>query len=234
MKHSRGLILISAALLLAGSASAQTGFPFQDESLHYSINWPSGLSLGDATFTAHRTDSGWGFETSFDVAVPGFPLKDKYHSAATKELCSLELDRNIQHGSKTAREKTTFDQKEGRAKRVTLLPEDGGKSEFDISSCARDALAFVYYARQEMGQGRVAQPQTVYFGSPYAVRIDYTGPQDVTVADKRAVTDHVVVSVKGPKADFSFEIFFARDAARTPLEIRVPVSVGTISMELVR
>ena len=87
---------------------------------------------------------------------------------------------------------------------------------------------------QEMGQGRVAPPQTVYFGSPYSVRIDYTGPQDVTVADKRTVTDHVVVSVKGPKSDFSFEIFFARDAARTPLEIRVPVSVGTISMELVR
>ncbi len=26
-----------------------------------------------------------------------------------------------------------------------------------------------------------------------------------------------MVSVKGPKSDFTFEIFFARDAARTPL-----------------
>jgi hypothetical protein len=29
-------------------------------------------------------------------------------------------------------------------------------------------------------------------------------------------------------------MFFARDAARTPLVIRVPLSVGTFSMELVR
>jgi hypothetical protein len=234
MKHSRVPSLISAALLVAVSASAQTGFPFHDESLHYSINWPSGLSLGDATFSAHRTDTGWGFDASFDVAVPGFPLKDKYHSAVTKELCSLELDRNIQHGAKKTREKTTFDQNEGKAKRVTVLPEHGGTSEFDIPSCARDALAFVYYVREEMGQGRVARPQTVYLGSPYAVRIEYTGPLDITVGEKQAVTDHVNVSVKGPKADFSFEIFFARDAARTPLQIRVPVPVGTISMELVR
>jgi hypothetical protein len=29
-------------------------------------------------------------------------------------------------------------------------------------------------------------------------------------------------------------MFFARDAARTPLVIRVPLSAGTFSMELVR
>ena len=68
-----------------------------------------------------------------------------------------------------------------------------------------------------MGQGRVPPAQQVFFGSAYAVRMDYTGAQDITVGDKPAVTDHVMVSVKGPKADFSFEIFFARDAARTPL-----------------
>ena len=56
----------------------------------------------------------------------------------------------------------------------------------------------------------------------------------ITVGDKTTVTDHVVVSVKGPKADFNFEIFFARDAARTPLLIRLPLSLGTFSMELVR
>jgi hypothetical protein len=234
MKHSRFFLSISTVFLAAASASAQTGFPFQDENLRYSINWPSGLSLGDATFTAHRTETGWGLSATLDVGVPGFPLKDNYHSTITKDLCSLQLDRDIDHGTRKTREKTTFDQQEGKAKRATLLPESGGTSDFDIGSCARDALAFVYYVREEMGQGRVAPPQTVYFGSPYSVRIDYTGPQDLTVSERQTVTDHVVVSVKGPKSDFNFEIFFARDAARTPLSIRVPVSVGTISMELVR
>jgi hypothetical protein len=40
--------------------------------------------------------------------------------------------------------------------------------------------------------------------------------------------------VTGPKSSFSLETFFARDAARTPLLIRVPLSAGTFSMELVR
>jgi hypothetical protein len=48
------------------------------------------------------------------------------------------------------------------------------------------------------------------------------------------VTDRVVVYVKGPKSDFSFETYYARDAARTPLLVKVPFSAGTFSMELVR
>jgi hypothetical protein len=40
--------------------------------------------------------------------------------------------------------------------------------------------------------------------------------------------------VKGPASEFSFEIFYARDAARTPLLIKIPVSIGTVSLEMVR
>ena len=58
--------------------------------------------------------------------------------------------------------------------------------------------------------------------------MEYTGAQDIPVAEKPAVTDHVDVTVKGPAADFTFEIFFARDAARTPLLIKIPLSVGTV------
>ena len=64
--------------------------------------------------------------------------------------------------------------------------------------------------------------------------MDYTGAQDIPVAGKPIVTDHLNVSVKGPASDFTFEIFYARDAARTPLLIKIPVSVGTVSLELVR
>ena len=58
---------------------------------------------------------------------------------------------------------------------------------------------------------------------------------NITVGDKPAVTDHVIVIGEGSgKSDFSFEVFFARDAARTPLLIKIPVTVGTFSLELVR
>jgi hypothetical protein len=235
MKHIRRLILIvAAAWALAPAAVAQTGFPFQDETLHYSINWPSGLSLGDASLTAHRTSGGWEFAMTVDAGIPGYPVADKFRSSATADLCSLEFERGISHGSKKSSEKTTYDQKKGVAQRATLVPAGGGKSEIDIPSCARDALAFAYYARRELGQGRVPPADKVFFGAAYSVRMDYTGAQTITVGDKPSVTDHLVVSMKGPKSDTSFEIFYARDAARTPLAIRIPVSVGTLSVELVR
>ena len=131
-------------------------------------------------------------------------------------------------------EKTTFDQSKGTAHRVTVLPKDGGQSDFDIPTCARDALSFIYFARKEMGQGRMAPATKIYLGSAYSVRLEYTGAMTIPVADKPTVTDHVLAYLKGPKADFNFEIFFARDAARTPLLIRVPLSMGTFAMELVR
>jgi uncharacterized protein DUF3108 len=235
MTHSRFAIPIFAAgFLFAGTASSQTGFPFSNETLRYSINWPSGLSLGDATMTANRTGNQWGFEATLDAGVPGFTIRDKYRSTVEGDLCSTTLERDISHGGKKVREQTTFDQKKGTARRATVLPENGGESSFDIPACARDALAFVYFVRREMGQGRVAPPQKVFFGSAYSVRIEYTGAMTINIGNKPAVTDHVVVSCKGPKSDFSFEVFFARDAARTPLSIRIPVSVGTLSLELVR
>ncbi|HYW41315.1 MAG TPA: DUF3108 domain-containing protein [Bryobacteraceae bacterium] len=223
-----------AVLLFSAAAAAQTGFPFTDETLHYSINWPSGLSLGDATFTAHKTASGWSFDATADAGVPGFSISDKFHSSATAVPCSLELTRDLSHGKKKTREKTTFDQEKGSAHRVTTLPQDGGVTDLTTHTCARDALAFVYFARREMGQGRVAPAEQVYLGAAYSVRLEYTGAMTITADGKPAVTDHVNASVKGPQSNVTFEIFFARDAARTPLLVRVPLALGTISVELVR
>ena len=229
---SLGACLLAA--LFAACASAQTGFPFQDESLRYSINWPSGLGLGEAVFNAHRTSTGWTLDLSIEAAIPGFAVNDKFQSSTTTDLCSLEFRRDISHGSKKTREKTTFDQQKGTAHRVTELPADGGITDFGIPSCARDALAFVYLVRREMGQGRVAPAQKVFFGSGYTIDLKYTGAVNIPVSGKQTVTDRLVVTLKGPKADSTFDILFARDAARTPLQIKIPVSVGNLSVELVR
>ena len=256
MKHlGRFNPIVAAALLLAPAVGAQTvasgqtpgsaqtaaapkltGFPFSEgETLRYSINWPSGLSLGEATLTAHRSPTGWSFTASVEAGLPGYAIADKFRSTvAGDDLCSADFERDTSQGGKKTRERTTFDQRKNTARRTTVLPENGGKTDIGIPSCARDALAFVYFARREMGQGRVAPQQQVFFGSAYTARMEYTGEQTIASGDKRAVTDHVVVYVKGPKADFNFEIFFARDAARTPLAIKVPLSVATFSLDLVR
>ena len=73
------LALVCAPLIFA--AAQLTGFPFQNETLHYSINWPSGISLGDATMTAHKADGGgWDFEMSIDAEIPVVPISDSYKS----------------------------------------------------------------------------------------------------------------------------------------------------------
>jgi hypothetical protein len=232
MNTGRRVALILFSITVpAIAADAPSGFPFHDETLHYEVNWPSGLSLGDASLTAHRSDENWNLAMSVDVAIPGFPIADRYRSVTNADQCSSEFERGASHGKKNTSEKTTFDYKQGRAFRAT---KDGGKSEVTIGSCARDALAFLYFARRELGQGRVPPQQDVFFGSSYSVRLEYTGAQTVTVAEKPAVTDRVAVSFRGPASNVSFEMFFARDAARTPLLVRVPSNLGTIIMELVR
>ena len=226
-------VLFLAACGCTLGAGGQTGYPFQDETLHYSVNWPSGLSLGEATLSAHHSGSEWNLEMSLNAGVPGFMVDDRFHSVTNTDGCSLEFGRDLSHGSKKTSDKTTFDYHNQIARRATLTA-GGGSSDLPISLCARDALALVYYARRELGQGRVPPQQDAFFGAPHSVRMEYTGAQTIQVADRPEITDRVVVYVKGPASDSHFEIFFARDAARTPLSVRVPFSIGTLSMELVR
>ena len=223
-----------AALFPLLTASAQTGFPFTDESLRYNLNWQAGTSLGEATLTAHRSAVGWNLDVTLNAAVPGFSMADQLHSAVDPGLCSQEFERDLTQGGKRTDEKTSFDQKAGSATRTTLFPAGGGKTDFNIATCARDALAFTDYARVELGQGRVPAPQQVYFGSAYSVTLSYAGAENVTSGGKSVATDRVHATVKGPKADFQCDIFFARDAARTPLSIRIPLPLGVFSLDLVR
>ena len=221
-------------LIFAGAACAQQGFPFTNESLKYVINYSSGLSLGEASFSAtHATSGGgWEFEASVNAAVPGFAILDHLRASASDELCSTQFTRDLSNGSKKTREKTTFDEKTGKGHRVTTMPTDGGETTFTIPTCARDALTYVYYGRRELGQGRVPHAQEVFFGSSYWAKMDYAGAQNIVVKGKSTITDHLVISVKGPKSDFSFEVFYARDAARTPMQIRIPAPAGTLTAEL--
>jgi hypothetical protein len=228
-----GLLCCLAAQAAGPPATvpALTGFPFTNETLHYTLSWPSGLSLGEALMTATRNSAEWSFDLYLKGAVPGFEVADHYHATASPDLCAMAFDRQFTHGSRKSEEHIEFDPHAGVARRETV---GGGKSDIAIASCARDALTFLYYARRELGQGRVPPREDVLFGAPYHVRLEYTGAQTVKVGDKTTEADRVVSTLKGPASQISFEMFFARDAARTPLIIRVPLSLGTFSLELAR
>jgi hypothetical protein len=230
------MILALCFLALPAVAQAQpvAKSPFDGETLAYSVNWPSGLSLGEARTVASREGGQWHFALSLDAAVPGFAAKDDYRSTATDEFCSAELVRQFVHGKKSNEEKTTFDAQKGVAARVTVNPAGGGSTDMPIQGCAHDALSFLYFLRRELGQGRIPGPQTVYFGGPYQLRLEYVGAQTVRANERSYDADRLRASFKGPASEMTFEMFFTRDAARTPVVIRIPFSLGTFSMELVQ
>ncbi len=224
-------------LLACSSGFCQPAGPpgndtIREEALNYTVNWPSGLSLGESKLTAKRAGGRWELEFALEAAVPGFEVNDMVRSIALDEFCSVEFEKQLKHGKRKAHERTTFDARRGVATRQTL--GGGGKTEIPASPCSRDALAFLYFLRSELGQGRLPAAQTVFFGAQYRTGVQYRGAQRLVLNDAAVEADRLTVSLKGPASEHTFEIYFARDAVRTPLLIRVPLALGTFSMELVR
>jgi hypothetical protein len=182
MKHPLGKLgrplLFTAALAITGAPVGPA--VFDHEQLRFNINWPSGLSLGEAQLRATRLKPAGDaaekrlLEFDLDAAVPGFAVSDRYRSDASPDFCSVEFQKKAVHGRKKTDEKTTFDPNGATATRQTT---GGGKSELKASSCSHDALAFVYFVRRELSQGRIPAPQTVFFGAAYEIRIEFAGTQ---------------------------------------------------------
>jgi hypothetical protein len=225
------VLLLFALAAAAAAADGLSGFPFTSEELRYTVNWPSGLSLGEGVFRANKTADGWEFEFHLAASIPAYAVSERHRAVASADLCSVSLRKESTRGARKTREETQFDASAARAVRKT---DNGGKTEFAIAACARDALTFLYFTRRELGQGRVPPQQPIYFGAEYRIRLVYTGAETVSIAGRRSVTDRIQASVKGPKSDSTFEMYFARDAARTPLLIRVPLAAGSFSLELTR
>lgn len=223
---------ILTSLFLAASVPGNA-----QETLRYSINWPSGLSLGEAALQSHPAaqgkDAPSNREHSFvlDASIPGFAVADRYRSLATSGQCSIEFEKSIQHGQRKTSETTTFKPAEGIATRET---KDGGKTDFQIAGCAKDGLAFLFWLRSELAQGRLpAGNQKIFFGAPYEISVQFGGKQDITVSDHKIPADRLVAKLKGPASETSFEMFFSDDAAKRLLMVRVPLAIGSFSMELV-
>jgi len=127
-------------------------------------------------------------------------------------------------------DKETFDPNTGTVTRGS----GSGQSELSANTCGKDALAFLYFVRQELSHGRVPPRQTVFFGAPYEIRLDSAGTESVKIANKPVDMDHVKASVSGPSSSINFDLYFLQDQARTLALVRVPLAMGTFSMELAK
>lgn len=208
------------------------GVPSDGESLQYTINWPSGLSLGEGRIKASRSGTNWSLELQFDAAIPGFAIVDNFVSLADNEQCSLLFERDLQHGKRKSKEKITFDQAAGTAERETL--GGGGKTKLTTGSCAKDALAFLFHLRAELAKGRIPPQQNIYYGAPYNIRLQHKGAERIRLGDAMEDADKIAATIKGPAASLDIELFIGKDANRTPLRVRIPLSMGEFSLELVR
>lgn len=233
-----------AALLVAGGVPAvpasQTAIPgTSGERLRYSVNWPSGLGLGELDISASRASGDAGkpgnlkVDATLDASVPALQVTDQYKSEATGDFCSVQFEKSFKHGTRGNDEVTTFDQKNNTLTRETKVP-GGGKSDLSTAHCAKDALTFLYFLRNELANGRLPQQQTIYFGAPYSVRLDFGGARRLKVGGAMMDTDRITAAVRGPASDFTVEIFFAHDAVRTPVLVRAPASIGTLTAELMK
>jgi hypothetical protein len=203
-----------------------SGFPFTDEDLNYSINWPTGSNLGEAHLHAKHTGAKWNFSLSLDAGLPGFALKDTYSSVMGSDYCSVSFDRSTTHGSHTVKELETIDRD-----RATALHN---KVDIPVPACVKDALTYLFYSRRELGQGRVPAAQEILFGALHTIRVDYLGAPMITVNGKQVQSDKVTCTVGMGSSDYMFDVYYARDAARTPLLITAPFAMGKFSMELIR
>jgi hypothetical protein len=214
----------------AGRAATANGFPFTGENLTYSVNWPSGLSLGEGHLRASQEGGNWSFDLTLDASVPGFDVNDHYHSTATQDFCSASFERTSTHGARKTQESETI--ADGQVTRQTA--NGGGKSDLKAPACIKDALTFLFFTRRELSQGRMPPPQQILYGPLYTARLDYVGAPVIRIAGKPEQSDMLVCTMTGPSSTIKFEMYFARDAARTPLLIKVPLQMGSFAMEIVR
>ena len=227
---------MAAALILtlspAASGEQSPDTPFKNgETLRYEVVWPTGLSLGEAEFRAVSSQAGWKFRAELTASLPNFEVLDEYAAVADHALCSQQLKKDSLHGAKQAHELIEFDQKAQTIRRESV--GGGGVSEAQVPPCARDALTALYALRRDLAGGRIPPPDDLVFGSIYGVTVTYAETRHIEVAGESREADRLLVDIAGPEASHHFEIFFGKDAARTPLLVKVPFSLGVFSLKLV-
>ncbi|HEU0121414.1 MAG TPA: DUF3108 domain-containing protein [Bryobacteraceae bacterium] len=202
----------------------------REELFRYEVKWPSGLGLGEAQMRASRDGGHWILEFEIEASVPGFRVLDRYKSVVDDNFCSQSFEKSFEHGARKGKETTVY--ANGRAVRTTA--NGGGKSEFDVPACPRDALAYLFHVRQEVARGRVPAAQKVFFGGGYEIRIKSNGAQSVKVSEAPMEADQLKVTIPTSNGKVEIDLFLARDEARTPVVVRAPFAMGNFSMEWVR
>ena len=181
---------------LANSGTPGSVPAFENEQLRYSINWPSGLSLGEAQLGASRQKT----ETDA-VGRLHFTVRPGCRSSRLSRFGPLSarkrpvnsarssFRRTATHGPKKTDEKETFDPA-GRHRN----PRDHRRRKVGAEdACLWPRMRWPSFTScaSELSQGRMPPTQTVFFGAAYEVRLDFAGTQSIKLGDKPVEADRV-------------------------------------------
>ncbi len=155
---------------------------------------------------------------------------------STRGSARRNSNANLTHGGKRTDDKTTFDQKAGTRDAYDAVPEPAAAAPISTSQPARATRwpSPITRASNWARAGCRTPQQSVLRVGVFGDAWSTPGAENITFGREDRDNRPRARAVKGPKADFQFDIFFARDAARTPLSIRIPLPLGIFTLDLVR
>lgn len=212
---------------------------------YYNLNfiW---IPAGEVTFNVN--DKG----TQYHISAKGqtyssyewfFKVRDQYDTYLDKStLLPLVSIREIQEGGYTLYDKTTFEQKQGKA--ITTRGRNRDKvetKEYSIDNCMHDMLSIVYYYRNvnfdNLTPGQKFPIKVFLDTETYPLKVHYKGKE----ADKKIKGlgrfktiqfSPQVVAGEVFKEGTEMNIWVTDDKNRIPVLIESPVSVGSVKAVL--
>ena len=122
--------------------------------LHYNINWPSGLSLGEGDLIASVRRRGLVIFVQSGRCSSGIHSFEAAKSTATATGLLNRVDKDVHARQAEGEEKTTFDS----AKIDCHAQNESGRQVGTYPPpCAKDALGFPFLLRHELASGRLPQ-----------------------------------------------------------------------------
>ncbi len=234
MQAFTGVALVlsaSATIVLLALAQAPPLQRPDSEQLNYTIAWPSGLPVGHASLRARALDPGWRHEMTLQATLPSMEIDDMFASRTDSKLCSEVFEKHVRHGDRWAHESLRFGP--GLVERFNLESTDREPPGRNATGdCARDALTFLYYLRQDLAAGRLPSPGTIFFGAAYRIQVWFTRTRRLLIGAEQRAADEFRAVVDGPASRHEFSFFVGQDENRTPLLFRVELGGDIFSMQL--
>jgi len=226
------VLIVRAALLarLAGPAPAPVApYPFAvGETLSYDANLGY-FPIGSATASVGRAREQGADAFVFAFAGAGGPpgVRVQYELTSwtrSTRFASLRFHRKMVQGNSVEEQ------------RYQIVPDssryrlEGGGQDWVAPRDALDELAFMYYLRTAPLESGRSYTISRYFRSGYnPIQVHVVGRESVTLYDNSSVPCLVLeVSTRGT----TMRMRLTDDARRLPVQLELPMSFGTVSLEL--